>query len=198
MPVPFRDLQEDAAGGVAGFLRFLPDKDKDEGKYLGALFLINALGEPLEFTYNQLEIVQRFLWRRDGLRRHAARRLASSLFEICPRVPDLLLCLADEVEPELFTQELEVSIPVARLAEEAAIVGQVATETRERLGYEQTVQLFWQSRQPEPGSPERTLVERLATRGLLLEPFERARIGLHEVYGARGRGDETDGDRLVG
>jgi len=196
VPVPFRDLQGDAAGGVAGFLRVLPDED--EGHYMGALFLINALGEPLEFTYNRLEIVQRFLWRRDGLRRHAARRLASSLFEICPRVPDLLLCLAEEVEPELFTQELEVSIPVARLAGETAIVGQVAIEERELLGHEERVQLFWQGRQPEPGSPQRPLVERLAARGLLLEPFERARAGLHEVYGARGREAESDGDRLVG
>lgn len=189
-------MQEDAAGGVAAFLRILPDED--EGHYVGALFLINALGEPLEFTYNRVEIVQRFLWRRDMLRRHAARRLASSLFEICPRVPDLLFCLAEEFEPELFTQELEVSIPVARVAGEAAIIGQVATEERELVGHEEPVHLFWQGRRPEPESPERALVERLAARGLLLEPFERARAGLHEVYGARGRGDEADGDHLVG
>jgi hypothetical protein len=184
MPVPYRDLlQGQAEAGVAAFLRILPDPD--EGRYLGALFLVNALGEPLEFAYNRVEIVQRFLWRRDGLRRYAARRLASSLFEICPRVPDLLLCLAEEVGPELFTQELELSIPVARVAAETVVVGHVATEERELLNSEEHVQVFWQGRQPEPGSLERALLEHLATRGLILEPFERARVGLREVYGEK-------------
>jgi hypothetical protein len=36
---------------------------------------------------------------------------------------------------------------------------------------------------PAAGSPERRLLQDLHRRGLLLEPFERAGIGLHEVYG---------------
>lgn len=196
MPVPFRDLlQEDAAGGAAGFLRVLPGAEV--GRYLGALFLINALGEPLEFTFNRIQIAQRFLWRPDGLRRHAAHRLASSLFEICPRVPDVLLCLTDEIQPEFFTDELAVSVPVARIARGDAIVGQIAAEEKEVTDREEPVQLFWQGRQPESGSPEQTLVERLATRSLLVEPFERARVGLLEAYDLRSQGDET-ADGLVG
>lgn len=181
MPVPYRDaLQEAETRGVAAFLRVLPDSG--EGRYLGALFLVNALGEPVEFTYNRIEVLQRFLWRRDGLRRHAARRLTASLLEICPRAPDLMFCLADEVEPELFAEELEVSIPVARIAKGLAVVGQAGTEERELLEADEPLQLFWQGRQPEAGSPERLLVERLASRGLLLEPFDRAGVGLDEVY----------------
>jgi len=93
-----------------------------------------------------------------------------------------MFCLADEVEPELFAEELEVSIPVARIAKGLAVVGQAGTEEQELLEAEEPLQLFWQGRQPEAGSPERLLVERLASRGLLLEPFDRAGVGLGEVY----------------
>jgi len=74
VPVPFRDEADPDRFGSAAFLRIVPADDGDA--VLGALFLVNARGEPVEFTYNRLEIVQRFLWRADDLRRHAARRLA--------------------------------------------------------------------------------------------------------------------------
>lgn len=192
MPIPFRDSEELESLGSAGFLRFLPLAA--ENSVLGALFLVNSRSEPLEFSYNRIELPQRFLWRSQDLRRHAVRRLAASLFEICPRVPGVLLCLAEEVDAELFSEELEVSVPVARLAEEAALVGQAAGEEREVLAEEQPVQVFWIGGRPPEEAPERRLVAHLAERGLLLEPFARAAAGLREVYGLE---EETDDAGLV-
>lgn len=179
---------------MAAFLRVIPSAG--EGGFLGCLFLVNALGEPLEFTYNRIEVRQRFLWRRDGLRRHAARALAASLFETCPRVPDLLLCVAREIEPELFAEDLQVGVPVARVADQDAVVGVTSSEDREASGDDGAPQLIWQGRRPEDDAPARALVDRLARRGLLLEPFERAWVGLREVYEL----DEPreNGDDVVG
>ena len=129
MPVPFREVADLDRLGSAAFLRILLAEGDDA--FLGALFLVNAAGEPVEFTYNRLEIVQRFLWRSEDLRRHAARRLTSSLFEICPRLPSVILCLADEAPAELFSEDIAVELPTARIAEESAVIGQSAAEARE-------------------------------------------------------------------
>ena len=94
MPIPFREDEDVDHLGLAAFLRIVPSGDRDG--FPGALFLVNARGEPGEFTYNRLDVVQRFLWRTDDLRRHVTRRLATSLFTACPRVPSVILVLADE------------------------------------------------------------------------------------------------------
>lgn len=178
MPIPFRHDDDLERLGSAAFLHIAPEG----GGYRGALFLIDARGEPLEFAYNRIEVMQRFLWRDEQLRRHACRRLAATLFETCPRVPTLLLCRATEVEPEVFLEDVRLSLPVARIADEAAVVGQMASEERETLTTG-SLQLFWAGAAPAEESPERALLGELAKRGLLTEPFDRAAIGLTEVYG---------------
>lgn len=191
MPIPYRDAEEIEALGQAGFLRVLP-ADEDHS-YLGALFLVNARGEPVEFAYSRLDVQRRFLWRRDALDRYAARRLAASLFDVCPRVPTLLLCLTDEVPAEVLTEDLEVSIPAARVAGENALVGQARGEEREVLGRDQGgVQVFWLNTPPAEDAPARRLVVQLAARGLLLEPFDRAEVGLKEVYGLSQPADDGE------
>jgi hypothetical protein len=181
MPIPFRDEEDIQRLGSAAFLRIVPAAEGDA--YLGALFLVNARGEPVEFSYNRLDIVQRFLWRGEELLRHATRRLTASLFEVCPRVPAVLLCIADEVPAELFSLDIRVDIPTARVAAESAIVGQGVGEERELIGDSEPVQVFWNGDLPPDGDAARAFVEHLVARGLLLEPFERALIGLGEVYG---------------
>ena len=44
-------------------------------------------------------------------------------------------------------------------------------------------QVTWQPAPPDEGSTACLLWEHLSTHGLLLEPFERAAVGLREVYG---------------
>jgi len=193
VPVPFRDEADPDRFGSAAFLRIVPADDGDA--VLGALFLVNARGEPVEFTYNRLEIVQRFLWRADDLRRHAARRLAASLFGVCPRMPAVILSLADEAPAELFSEDITVDLPTARLAEQSAVIGQSALESREVVEGSVPIQIFWNGSVPGEGEPGRSVVEQLAERGLLLEPFDRALVGLLEVYGvAKDADDVVDRD----
>ena len=181
VPIPFRDEVDADRFGSAAFLRIVP-ADRGDG-FLGALFLTNAHGEPVEFTYSRLEIVQRFLWRQEDLRRHAARRLAASLFEVCPRIPAVILCLADEAPAELFANDITVSFPTVRVAEQSAVIGQSANESREVVEGAVPVQIFWNGSVPGEEEDARLVVRHLAERGLLLEPFDRALTGLREVYG---------------
>ena len=57
MPVPFRDDAEIKALGLAAYLKM----ERDGSGYRGALFLVNARGEPVEFTYTRVEIPHTFL-----------------------------------------------------------------------------------------------------------------------------------------
>ncbi|MBI4538985.1 MAG: hypothetical protein HY704_05675 [Gemmatimonadetes bacterium] len=182
MPIPFRDAEEIDTLGSAAFLRFI--SLNAEQSWCGALFLVNARSEPLEFTYNRIEIPHRFLWRKRDLLQHAVRRIATSLFEICPRVPAVLLCRGEEVEPELFTQEISVGVPVARVAIEEKLIGQGPGEEQETVETDR-IQLFWVGGIPPDDTNARRLVARFAARGMLLEPFDRAAAGLHEVYGVK-------------
>ena len=108
MPIPYRDADDLNELGVAGYLRIEP-LPAGFG-YRGALFLIDARGEPVEFTYNRIETPHTFLWRQDDIRRHAARKLTGSLLSLCPKIPRIVLCLAAEVGSELFCQDIQLSI----------------------------------------------------------------------------------------
>ena len=181
MPIPFRDTDESAEIGAAGFLTIRPLASGDG--YEGALFIVNARGEPLEFTYNRVETPHPFLWRKEDIRRHAHRRLTASLLSTCPAIPKVILCLAEEVGSDLFCQDIEMSMPVCRIAPGTAVISIAAAETQEASGEKDSVNLFWFPRPPDDSAVERRLVQELSRRGLLIEPFERAKKGLDAVYG---------------
>jgi hypothetical protein len=185
--VPFNDAAELDAGGTAAFLRILPGRGGRERG--GALFQVNARGAPVEFTYNRLDLPSGTLWRPDQLEREAAKALATSLFEAARRTPLVLLCLAAEIDPALLSEDLEVQIPVCRVALERVPLERVPLE-EDGEPFEDTervelagaaAHLFWRPALPSPESPPRRLVTTLAGRGLLLEPFERAEAGFHEA-----------------
>ena len=181
MPVPFHDPEDLEALGAAAFLKIEPAGGGTG--YYGALFLVHARGEPLEFAYNRVEIPETFLWRPADLRRHAERKLVTSLLTVCARVPRLLLCLADEVGSELFCEDVRVALPVGRIARSLHTIAYAAGEVEELVEQPEPLHLFWFPEPPAGDSAERRLVDRLTARGLLLEPFERASEGLREVYG---------------
>ena len=186
MPIPFRDQDDVEDLGVAAYLRL--EADADRPGYRGALFQVNARGEPVEFTYNRVGTPSSFLWRPGDLRRSALKKLTASLLATCSRAPRLILCLAAQTPSELFAQDLRVSVPVGRIATAQETTGFSTLETHETLaldaeGEEAPVHLLWFPAPPAADSPERHLLLDLHRRGLLHEPFERAGIGLHEVYG---------------
>jgi hypothetical protein len=185
LPIPFRNADEVEELGAAGFLKI--DEGSTPSELLGALFLISARGEPLEFAYNKIETPSTFLWRQADLRRYVERKLTASVLEACSHMPTLLLCRADEVGSELFCQDIHLSVPVARIGEPLKVAAHAATESQELLEEPPDVHVFWFPGSPASESVERQLFRRLSLHGLLLEPFERASLGLREVY-LNGRG----------
>lgn len=185
MPIPFSDVDTPDELGSAAFVKIEVERASNSACCLGALLVISARGEPLEFGYNRVRVPQPFLWREADLNRYMQRRLVASLLSVCSQQPRLLLCLAGEVDTWLFGHDLQVELPVARVGELATLSRQVDTETGEVLEDEDPrPHVAWQPAPPDEGSTERRLFDHLATHGLLLEPFERASIGLREVYGA--------------
>jgi hypothetical protein len=198
VPIPFQDVADLEALGAAAFLKIEPagrgegggetSRLAGPGGVRGALFLINARGEPLEFAYNRVETPSTFLWRRSDLRRHAERRLAASLLTVCARTPQLLLCLAAEVGSELFCQDLRLALPVARIGHAMQAPAFAATEVEEAVEDAEDAEsalplhLFWFPEPPGAESTPRRLFQHLRTHGLLQEPFERAAVGLREVF----------------
>ena len=183
MPIPFRDAADLDDLGVASFLRI--ERSGRGSTYLGALFSVNARGEPIELVYNALETPHPFLWRPTDLRRHAERRLTASLLAAAESVPRLLFCLADEVGAELFTQDLRVDVPVGRVERPVGGSSTPANDDAPDAPTPTPAQVFWHPAPPAAESVERALFDQLTSRGLLLEPFDRATDGLREVYGAR-------------
>jgi hypothetical protein len=183
VPIPFRDAADLDDLGVASFLRI--ERSERGSTYLGALFSVNARGEPIELVYNALETPHPFLWRPSDLRRHAERRLTASLLAAAESVPRLLFCLADEVGAELFTQDLTIDVPVGRVERPIAAPPTSNEDDAPGAAPPMPAQVFWHPAPPAEESTERALFEQLASRGLLLEPFDRATDGLREVYGAR-------------
>ncbi len=184
VPIPFRDQDELDEWGTAAYLRL--EAEEGRAAYRGALFQINARGEPVEFTYNRVETPNTFLWRPADVRRAALKRLTASLLEACPRVPYMLLGLAEEVPSELFCQDLRLALPVCRVAPALHAISYSTLEAAEVVEQDQPAHLFWYPAAPAAGSPERRLADHLIRHGLLVEPFERAAVGLREVYGEIG------------
>ena len=178
MPIPFRNSTEIEELGFAAYLKIGQAPDG----YMGAIFVVNALGEPLEFTYTRIEVPNTFLWRPADIRRHAARKLTASLLSLCPQAPRLLLCLAEEVGSELFCHDIRVSIPVCRIAPKLAAVPYTGQETRDEAEANDPLHLFWFPDRPTEGSIEQKLIHQLSEYKLLLEPFNRAAAGIREVY----------------
>ena len=164
MPIPFKDLTDTKPAGTAGFFKFLPRAVGN--MWLGALFVMDALGEPVEFTYARIRAPKALLWRPAYLNDYCVRSMCASMFDTCPISPLLILCLANEVGPDVFTKDISVSLPVGRLSE-SGMPSEVAVDWTEP---------------PEADFPAKRLFDTLAARGLLMEPFERAETGLREVY----------------
>ena len=187
MPIAYRDAADLDDLGLATFLRI--ERSARGSTYLGALFTVNARGEPIELVYNALETPHPLLWRPADLRRHAERRLLTSLLSVAESAPRLLFCLTDEAGAELFSQDVEVEVPVGRVERPTdSVLHAPGADDGESAGLPSiagSVHVVWQPAPPIEDSPERALFDQLAARGLLLEPFNRASDALREIYGPR-------------
>lgn len=177
MAIPFRSSE--AAGlGTAAFLRVIPFPEG--GGYDGALFVMSANGEPVEFCFSRVDTPRTALWRKRDLARRAAVEITRSLVQVCNSSPVLLLARADEVGPEVLFDELGLEIPVCRVASSLAMTAVASTEREQSLG-DGELHLFWSGEATMGDEAARRLVDRLVAADLIFEPFERAEAGLLEV-----------------
>lgn len=175
MPIAFRDAADQEALGLAAYIRII---DAGERSLKAALFFVNARGEPVEFTFNAVEVPTHFLWRPGDARRSAVAALCRSLFQAATKTPALLLARAEEVPPRVFGEDLIVPLPLCRVARGDAV--QAATEIPEPLT--EDTHLYWVGEAPAEGTAARHLLSALASKDLLLEPFDRAELGLTEAF----------------
>lgn len=166
MPVPYQRREQ--RGGTpysAGYIDVIwlsPART-----FFGGLLLIDRTGQPYEFVHNKLEAPSGFLWPAEQVRRMGVAALCHSLFEACRREPELLVCRESLGPPEYCKTEIAPSVPFAQVSPPRD--GTPATWT-------------WVNDPPRPAMPAQALSEALQTCGLMLEPFERIRLGLREVY----------------
>jgi hypothetical protein len=198
MPIPFHDVDDIDELGAAGFFKLEPLPGI--GAVVG-LLVINVRGEPLEFAFNRMELAHPFLWTERLARRYLERRLVTSVLSVCSHDPRLLVCLANELDDTLLGRDLRLDVPLVRIAHarpswpgHSEVIMSVSNDevravdpaTGEVLDTRRPdVQVSWQPAPPGEDSTARRLFDRLSAAGLLVEPFERASVGLREVYAAR-------------
>ena len=177
MPIPFRDLGEGEPSGVAGFLRFI---DEPDGRGIrGALFIMSARGEPVEFAYTRIKLRSGVLWRPGHARSRSVSALTKALFESATTQADVVFSLAEETPPAVFSDDIRPEIPLCRVASQDP-VSVAPTEETQQLS--ESLTLYWTNGVPPPGSVTAQVVELLGQRQLLIEPFERAAMGIQEAF----------------
>lgn len=177
MSIPFRSFATEEVG-LAAYLR-LPGARGEDREVHGALLVINAIGEPMEFCFASVTPPTSVLWRPEDIRRRTAAALTSALFDECGAQPRLVLGLAAEIDPALFRVDVRPAIAACRI-----IPGDGADVVEGEMATEHGPRLIWAGERPGAGSPERELLNRLINNDLLDEPFTRAGAALAEVLRA--------------
>ena len=177
LPIPFRDLGEDEPSDVAGFLRFI---DEPDGRGIrGALFIMSTRGEPVEFAFTRIDVHSGVLWRPGYARSRAVSALTKALFESASNQTDVVFSLAEETPPAVFSDDIRPEIPLCRIASQDS-VAVAPSEKVQRLS--ESLMLYWTNGLPPSDSVTARTVELLEQRQLLVEPFERAALGIQEAF----------------
>jgi len=170
-------MGEDEPSGVAGFLRFI-DEPGVRG-IRGALFIMSDRGEPIEFAFTRINLGSGVLWRPEHARSRSVSALTRALFESASSHADMVMALAEDTPPTVFSENILPEIPLCRLAfTDSTAAG--PSERTQRLS--ESLILYWTNGLPSPGSVAARTVELLGERQLLAEPFERAALGIQEAF----------------
>ena len=174
MPIEFHDAQ---AVELLGFAAFLLIETQGDIAY-GALLFINARGEPQEFVFNHLELLNDVLWRGADREAGAGRRLCASLFASTTLAPRFLLFDARAIAPTLLSEQsgISLAIPAGGVAA-AGDSDETRFETFDGEGEMIGTRVDWIG-----AAPDGELFGLLCERGLVWEPFARAATGLREAF----------------
>ena len=165
MPVPYRKAPKAAGEGCAAYLDAV--WFRSIRTCYAALLLLDGRGQPLEFLHNHIVAPSGFLWPDQQVTALGIADLAHSLFAACRRDPDLIFCLETFGTPEFCRTEIAPVIPFAQVVPGAEDFPD---------------SLAWLNDPPSPGMRAFTLAQELEKRGFLIEPFQRIRYGLREIY----------------
>ena len=177
MPIPFDNAGNGDTPGTIGFLRLL--EEEDGSGIRAALFAVSALDVPLEFCFTRVDFLDSPLWRKGEARKVAEVSLIRTLFHAANRTPDVILGLADEIPPLVFSEDIRVDFPVCRISTDPAPRRGVSEEIEE-LG--RSLFLIWSTPPPGDASVARSLLDVLAERPNPLEVFDRVAAGIAEAY----------------
>ena len=180
MPIPFDSARDGETPGVIGFLRLL-DEQQERG-IRAALLGTSARLLPLEFCFTRVDVADSVLWEEGQARRVAIVSLIRELFRSANRAPDVILVLADDIPPLVFSEELRVEIPLCRVSTDPA-PRRGALEEIERLGT--SLFLVWSTPPPGEDTVARQLLNGLAEHPDPLAPFDRVAAGIAEAYAGR-------------
>lgn len=165
--------------GSAAYLRVMPSDNART--YDGVLFVVNAVGEPVEFCFSGIDAPRTVLWGKAALRRRVNAELTKALLRACSSSPVILFAKAEEIGPETLAEDVVVSVPSCRLTTRLEAVAVGVGDQEETLDEAGEVQAVWLGEAPGPESPAKKILAKLSESGLLLEPFDRAVAGLAEV-----------------
>ena len=180
MPIPFESTRKCEKPGVVGFLRLV---DEEGGKGIrAALFATSAQGLPLEFCFTRIGLPDSVLWNVGQGRRLAIVSLIQELFRSVNRVPDIILGLADELPPMVFSGEISVEVPICRISTDPA-PRRGLSEDIEQFGA--SLHLVWSAPPPGEDTVARKLLNGLAKQPNPLETFDRVAAGIVEAYAVR-------------
>ncbi len=166
MPIPYHRVPPSTSGPLAAYL--LSTAGKTPKELLGGLLVIDGRGQPVEFVHNCIEVPSGLLWPAPGVEAAGFAALAHSLFEACRAQPDLLVIEHGLGTPHYIREKVAPLIPTC-------IVSQSQEDNPSTYA--------WVNEAPAIGTSAHLLIEELAERGFLHEPFDRIRRALAETYG---------------
>ena len=175
--MPFIDAASGEDPVRVAYLWFLQEAD---GRGLrGCIFAVSLQGDPLEFCCTRMDLPTGPLWNLDLALRRAVAELIRALFQAGTLRPDAVFCLSAETPEEAFSQDIDAQVPVCRVS--VAPRGD-SSGSASGAGDGWSVSLCWQNEPAPGGSGDNPLSRYLASRDRLMEPFERAGLGLEEAF----------------
>ena len=175
--MPFLDIASGEDPAPVAYLRFVGEAD---GRGLrGCMFVVSMQGDPLEFCCTRVDLPTGPLWSRGPALRRAVAELARALFQAGSLRPGAVFCLSAETPQEVFSQDIEAQVPVCQVS---VGPGGNSPGTYAGPGEGRSVSLYWQNDPAPAGSGDGPLGRYLASPHRLMEPFERAGLGLEEVF----------------
>ncbi len=180
MPILLENREDEATTGTVGFLRFL---DEDSGSGIrAALFMASSQDVPLEFSFTRIDFHDSRLWRMGEARRTTVLSLIETLFHSAGRTPSVIVGLADEIPPLVFSENIRIDVPLCRVSTDPA-PRRGASEEIEQIGA--SLFLVWSTSPPQEDSVARRLLKTIVERSDPLEPFRRVAAGIAEAYSDR-------------